>query len=176
MDLSCLGLAGKAPRLAGPFSQRHCSHSRIRIAATSDRHRLPRIKRSQEPNPVCPFSFYSIAHAASRNSTPSGTSPVVARRHSAISSLRASATIIVVLRAPLGPSVRVRYHRASALSFWNIRKRHANWISPRRTRALPALARPFSRLLKPLVWDFLCQGCIALFLSCLYGTFFVKGA
>jgi hypothetical protein len=36
--------------------------------------------------------------------SPSGTSPVVARRHSAISSLRASATIIVVLRAPLGPS------------------------------------------------------------------------
>src|SRR2546422_11196653 len=66
------------------------------------------------------------------------------------SSLRASATIIVVLRAPLGPSVRVRYHRASALSFWNIKKRHANWISPRRTRALPALARPFSRLFKPL--------------------------
>jgi hypothetical protein len=49
------------------------------------------------------------------------------------------------LRAPLGPSVRVRYNCASALSFWNIRKRHANWISPRRTRALPALARPFSR-------------------------------
>src|SRR5258708_1527171 len=53
----------------------------------------------------------------------SGTSPVVTRRHSAISSLRASATNIVVLRAPLGPSVRVRYHCASALSFWNIRKR-----------------------------------------------------
>src|SRR5258708_30459137 len=68
----------------------------------------------------------------------------------AISNLRASATIIVGLRAPLGPSVRVRYQRVSALSFWNIRKRHANWISPRRTRALPALARPFSRRFKPL--------------------------
>ena len=44
----------------------------------------------------------------------------------------------------------MRYQRASALSFWNIRKRHANWISPRRTRALPALARPFSRRFKPL--------------------------
>ncbi len=76
--------------------------------------------------PVCPFSLCSVAHAADRNSTPSGTSPVVTRRHSAISSLRANATIIVVLRAPLGPSVRVRYHRASALSFWNIKKRHAN--------------------------------------------------
>src|SRR6266481_1396969 len=50
----------------------------------------------------CSLEF---AHAAGRNSTPSGTSPVVTRRHSAISSLRASATIIVVLRAPLGPSV-----------------------------------------------------------------------
>jgi hypothetical protein len=29
-------------------------------------------------------------------------------------------------------------------------KRHANWISPRRTRALPALARPFSRRFEPL--------------------------
>ena len=57
---------------------------------------------------------------------PSGTSPVVTRRHSAINSLRASATIIVVLRARLGPSVRDLNHCASALSFWNIRKRHAN--------------------------------------------------
>src|SRR5215467_15818645 len=65
------------------------------------------------------FSFLDLvlllAHAAGRNSTPSGISPVVTSRHSAISSLRASATIIVVLRAPLGPSVRVRYHCASAL-------------------------------------------------------------
>src|SRR5437899_4431024 len=26
------------------------------------------------------------------------------------------------------------------------------------------------------VWEFLCQGCITPFLSCLYGSFFVKGA
>src|SRR6266516_1582686 len=142
---------GQGSEAAGPFSQRHCSHSRIRIAATSDRHRLPRIQAHSGAEPCfCPFSFYTVAYAAGRNSTPSGISPVVTRRHSAISSLRASATIIVVLRAPFGPSVRMRYHRASALSFWNIRKRHANWISPRRTRALPALARPFSRLFKPL--------------------------
>src|SRR6266540_3544612 len=32
---------GQGSEAAGPFSQRHCSHSRIRIAATSDRHRLP---------------------------------------------------------------------------------------------------------------------------------------
>ena len=52
----------------------------------------------------------------------------------------ASATIIVVLRAPFGHSVRPRYHCASALSFWNLRNRQASWIRPRRTRALPALA------------------------------------
>jgi hypothetical protein len=31
---------GQGSEAAGPFSQRHCSHSRMRIAATSDRHRL----------------------------------------------------------------------------------------------------------------------------------------
>jgi hypothetical protein len=31
---------GQGSEAAGPFSQRHCSHSRMRIAATSDHHRL----------------------------------------------------------------------------------------------------------------------------------------
>ena len=78
------------------------------------------------------------------------TSPVLTMRHNARSSLRARATIIVVLRAPLAPSVRLRNHSASALSFWNLRKRQASWIRPRRTRALPDLASPFSRRLEPL--------------------------
>src|SRR5262249_3625259 len=34
--------------------------------------------------------------------------------------------------------------------FWNISQRHASWTRPRRTRALPPLARPFSRRLFPL--------------------------
>ena len=52
----------------------------------------------------------SLLHAAGRNMTPSGISPVVAMRHSAMSSFRASATIIV-LRVPLRPSVaRARNH------------------------------------------------------------------
>jgi hypothetical protein len=42
---------------------------------------------------------------------------VVTMRQSAMSSLRARATIIVVLRAPLAHSVRLRNHAASALSF-----------------------------------------------------------
>jgi hypothetical protein len=45
---------------------------------------------------------------------------------------------------------RSSYHRASALFFWNLRKRHANSIMPRRTRALPDLARPLSRRRPPL--------------------------
>jgi hypothetical protein len=49
--------------------------------------------------------------------TPSSISPVVTKRQSAMSSLRASATIIV-LRVPARRSaVRAWYHRASALSF-----------------------------------------------------------
>jgi hypothetical protein len=59
--------------------------------------------------------------------------------------LTGKATIILVLCAPLTPSVRLRNHCARALSFWNNRKRQASWIRPRRTRALPDLARPFSR-------------------------------
>jgi hypothetical protein len=48
--------------------------------------------------------------------TPSNVSPVVTKRQSAMTSLRASATIIV-LRVPIRVSaVRARYHSASALS------------------------------------------------------------
>ena len=53
---------------------------------------------------------------AGRKTTPSSGSPVVTKRQSAMTSLRASATIIV-LRVPLRLSaVRARYHNASALS------------------------------------------------------------
>ncbi len=82
--------------------------------------------------------------------TPCGISPVVTRRQSAINSLRASATIIVLRVAPRASAVRARYHWAKALSFWNIRKRQANCSMPRRTRALPARANPFSRRREPL--------------------------
>ena len=54
---------------------------------------------------------------AGRKMTPSNVSPVVTKRQSAISSLRARATIMV-LRVPLRLSpVRARYHCASALCF-----------------------------------------------------------
>ena len=55
--------------------------------------------------------------AAGRKTTPSNVSPVVTKRQSAMTSLRDSATIIV-LRVPIRLSaVRARYHNASALSF-----------------------------------------------------------
>src|SRR5882672_7551657 len=76
--------------------------------------------------PYGPGSGQPGHQAAGRSTTPSGTSPIVTRRHSATSNLRASATIIVVLRAPLVASVRSRYHWASALSFWKMRKRQAS--------------------------------------------------
>jgi len=51
---------------------------------------------------------------------------------------------------PIPPACAGAGYWASALSFWNIRKRQASWIMPRRTRALPALASPLSRRRAPL--------------------------
>jgi hypothetical protein len=52
---------------------------------------------------------------AGRKTTPSSVSPVVTKRQSAMSSLRASATIIVLRVEPRRSAVRAWYHRASAL-------------------------------------------------------------
>src|SRR5215467_2580814 len=75
---------------------------------------------------------------------------MVTNRQSAMSSLRARATIIVLRVAPRRSAVRAWYHWVSALFFRNRRNRQASWIIPRRTRALPALASPRSRRLLPL--------------------------
>ena len=104
--------------MAGPFWERHRSHVGLRVTATSDRSRQAVVKARGRRNRL--FSLLvEQAHgqAGWRSTTPSGSSPAVTIRHSAITSLRASATIIVVLRAPFAPSVRSRNHRASALSF-----------------------------------------------------------
>src|SRR6266550_3498074 len=66
----------------------------------------------------------SSGHCAGRRMTPSGTTPSRTSRHRAIRSLRAKATIMV-LRVPRAFSVRARNHCAKALSFWNMRNRHA---------------------------------------------------
>ena len=101
---------------------------------------------SSDTDDVLFVSFRELSefssHAA-RNRTPAATSPMVTRRHRAMSNFRASATIIVLRFLP-ALSVLVRYDRANALSFWKTKKRQANWIIPRRTRALPALASPWN--------------------------------
>ena len=67
---------------------------------------------------VIPLLFDHMVQAtAVRSATPTGISPIVTSRHRAISSFRASATIIVLLRFPATSSVRPRYHCARALSF-----------------------------------------------------------
>ena len=59
----------------------------------------------------------SRPYAAGRSSRPAGVSPVVTSRHSAMRSLRASATIIVLRVPPRTSEVRFRYHAVSALAF-----------------------------------------------------------
>src|SRR5215472_18352713 len=94
--------------------------------------------------------FRAVAHDAGRKMTPCGASPLVTRDHSAMSSLRANATIIVLRVLARLSVVRAANHWARALFFWNLRKRQANWIMLHRTRALPARASPRSRRRFPL--------------------------
>ena len=51
---------GQGSEAAGPFSQRHCSHSRMRIAATSDRHRLPGASRAVRCRTIFVLSRYRV--------------------------------------------------------------------------------------------------------------------
>jgi hypothetical protein len=92
---------------------------RIRYPATSDRQFGSRAEKRASAEwvliaVVVPISSFQDA---GRKTTPSSGSPVVTKRQSAMISLRASATIMV-LRVPIRLSaVRARYHTASALSF-----------------------------------------------------------
>ena len=148
MDLdhdAVMRIGGRAPERWAHSTRRLESHSWVRVTTTSDRHRMPATLEA----PGSERLVFSPAQAG-RISTPTGAWPVVTKRRNSISSLRAMATISD-FRVPWRPSaVRARYHCARALSFWNMRKRHASWIMPLRTRALPALASPFSRRFEPL--------------------------
>ena len=93
-------------KAAAPFFITAQSPCPTAEAATLDRHRA----RALPPQTLIGVSLSPFFYAAGRNITPSGISPVVAMRQSAMSSLRASATIIV-LRVPLRPSAaRARNH------------------------------------------------------------------
>src|ERR1700745_2078992 len=74
-------------------------------------------KPARAPNAECHARSGKPFQDAGRKTTPSNGSPVATKRQSAMISLRASATIMV-LRVPIRLSaVRARYHNASALSF-----------------------------------------------------------
>src|SRR5436309_13150856 len=92
---------------------------RIRLPATSDRQFGSRAENPARASngAECYARSGKPFQDAGRKTTPSRGSPVVTKRQSAMISLRASATIMV-LRVPIRLSaVRARYHNARALSF-----------------------------------------------------------
>jgi hypothetical protein len=103
-------------RVAGPFSLSAFVPCLSAVPATSDRQSAVRPERQRERR-VGKMLLPGAIQPTGRKMTPSNVSPVVTNRQSAISSLRASATLIV-LRVPARRSaVRARYHCASALCF-----------------------------------------------------------
>ena len=74
-------------------------------------------QRGRASETVFSCSVAAKLQATGCRTTPPGASPVVTKRHSAMSSLRASATIMVLRVPPRASAVRARYHCASALSF-----------------------------------------------------------
>src|SRR5215831_3408010 len=92
-------------------------------SATGSRHLGSSIRQSAESQRECRMVLSVISslgkalHAAGRKTTPSSGSPVVTKRQSAMISLRASATIIVLCMPTRLSAVRARYHSASALCF-----------------------------------------------------------
>jgi hypothetical protein len=110
-------IGGKAPGRRAHSHRRHLCHVRCRFPATSDRQSAVRAERQRERRIGKEMPFLEGFQPAGRKMTPSNVSPVVTKRQSAMSSLRARATIIV-LRVPARLSeVRAWYHSASALSF-----------------------------------------------------------
>ena len=149
---AAMRIGGEAPERRTQSHTRRRSHSSRRAAATSDHDRQPATPRRA---PKLFPSAYPTAVTAGRRAIPVGGSPVVANRHKASRSFLANATMSVLRVPPRASAVRARYHCARALCFWKVRKRQASWTMPRRTmprrtRAFPAFAKPFSRRLVPL--------------------------
>ena len=113
-------LRGGRPNLLG----RHIVHGSWRVTAASDRYRQLVADADERRNPRFLLLLGRAVHRAGRTTTPSGTSPAVTNRQSAMRSLRASATINVF--RPLPEVARASNHCVRALCFWCIRKRHAS--------------------------------------------------
>jgi hypothetical protein len=75
---------------------RSSGHRHLGSALTADRNGVSR--PSKDASPVRRLG--TLAHSPGRSTTPVGISPMVTIRQNAISNFLASATIIVVLRAP----------------------------------------------------------------------------
>ena len=100
-------------RAAGPFSR----SASVPCSNTVSRPLGSLIRQSAEKPALGKGMLFPGLQPAGRRMTPSKVSPVVTKRQSAMTSLRASA-MIMVLRVPIRLSaVRARYHNASALSF-----------------------------------------------------------
>jgi hypothetical protein len=104
-----------APEIRPILQTRLTSHSIVRVTVTSDPVRQ-RLCRDRRMNGVLGSMQDVGTHAEARRTTPSGSLPVLVKRHSAIRSFRAGATIMV-LRVPRAFSVRKRNHWDRALSF-----------------------------------------------------------
>jgi hypothetical protein len=101
-------IGGQAPRRRAHSLGTASKPCLPRVTATSDcfGYRICQLDKGTQSR----LFSRSASYAAGRRTTPSGTSPVVTSRQSAISSLRARATIIA-LRVPRRPSsVRFWYH------------------------------------------------------------------
>jgi hypothetical protein len=81
---------------------------------------------------------------------PSGMTPSLAKRRSAMRSLRAKATIMILATRPRAWPTRSRNHCASALSGWNRNQNQARSTTSARSRRLPSLPMPCSRCMPPL--------------------------
>jgi len=96
----------------------------------------------------CWIPSATSAHDTGRRTTPSRHTPSRTRRHRPISSLRAKARSWSCECCGRF-RWRARNHCAKVLSS-GTENRHANWIMPRRTRALPERGQPFLRRFLPL--------------------------
>ena len=103
-------IGGEAPRRRAHSTPRHESHVGTRVAATSNRHRqtITLLRDAPKLSGVNWKPGRRSTHAG-RMTMPSGMAPSCTSRHKAISSLRASATIMI-LRIPRAFPVRWKNH------------------------------------------------------------------
>src|SRR6476659_1575405 len=94
-------IGGEAPRRRTHSRNRFQNHGVLRVTATSDRHRTLTMFCSSASESLC---FLSLLPHAARNTTPAGTSPVVTRRHKAISNARQSYDYCFAVSATLSSS------------------------------------------------------------------------